>query len=56
MIIVVSKCVECPFMAVVEGERVCNIAVPYQRSVGEDGERPSWCKLRKEQVIVRDFK
>lgn len=42
-------------MAMADGVRVCNIAIPYQRPIGDE-ERPTWCKLRKEQVIVRDFK
>ncbi|GAB1411019.1 hypothetical protein MASR1M90_21730 [Desulfovibrionales bacterium] len=55
MIVVIRKCLECPFMALVDGVKVCNIATPYQRPTGDE-DRPSWCKLRKEQIIVRDFK
>ncbi len=56
MIFVVTKCADCPFMAVVNGERTCNIATPRQRPITEDEDRPFWCKMRKEQIIVRDFK
>jgi len=56
MIFIVTKCADCPFMAVVNGERTCNIATPRQRPITEDEDRPFWCKMRKEQIIVRDFK
>lgn len=56
MIFVVTKCADCPFLSMVNGQRVCNIAIPYQRPISEDEVRPSWCKMRKEQIIVRDFK
>lgn len=53
---VVTACEECPFMSVLEGRRACNVATPSQRPIPEEDERPFWCKLRKEQIIVRDFK
>jgi hypothetical protein len=56
MIFVVTKCADCPFMSTVDGHRACNIAIPHQRPIADDEERPSWCKMRKEQIIVRDFK
>jgi len=56
MIFVVTKCADCPFLSMVDGHRACNIAIPHHRPIPDDEERPSWCKMRKEQIIVRDFK
>lgn len=56
MIFVVTKCADCPFLNMVNGHRACNIATPQQRPIPDDEARPSWCKMRKEQIIVRDFK
>jgi len=56
MIFVVTRCDDCPFLALVDGLRACNIATPRLRPLPEDEERPSWCKMRKEQIIVRDFR
>ena len=53
---VVTACGECPFLSIVEGRRVCNIGPPSQRPIAEEDDRPSWCRMRKEQIIVRDFK
>lgn len=56
MIFVVTKCVECPFLSMANSQRVCNVATPRHRPITGDEDRPSWCKMRKEQIIVRDFK
>lgn len=56
MIIIATRCVDCPFMSVVNEEQTCNIAVPRNRPITGDEDRPTWCKMRKEQVIVRDYK
>lgn len=54
--LVATKCEECPFLSTVDGQRGCNVAIPRQRPIADDEERPFWCKMRKEQIIVRDFK
>jgi hypothetical protein len=47
---------ECPFWRQDGNERMCVIATPPMRPIlTEETDRPSWCKLRKEQIIVRDF-
>jgi hypothetical protein len=56
MIFVVTKCVDCPFLSMINNERTCNIATPCHRPIPIEDARPSWCKMRKEQIIVRDFK
>jgi len=56
MIFVVTKCDECPFMSMVDGLRACNVAIPRYRPIPPEDVRPTWCKMRKEQIIVRDFK
>ena len=53
---VVTACNECPFLSLVEGRRVCNVGPPSQRPIPDEDDRPSWCRMRKEQIIVRDFK
>lgn len=53
---VVAACNDCPFLSLVEGRRVCNIGPPSQRPIAEEDDRPSWCRMYKEQIIVRDFK
>lgn len=56
MILVVTKCMECPFWRQDGNERMCVIATPPMRPIlTEETDRPSWCKLRKEQIIVRNF-
>lgn len=35
---------------------MCVIATPPMRPIVEETDRPSWCKLYKEQIIVRDFR
>jgi hypothetical protein len=52
----VTACDECPFLGVFEGERVCNVGPPPRRPLPGDEDRPFWCRMRKEQIIVRDFK
>ena len=56
MIIIATACGQCPFLSLEEDRRVCNISLPKHRPVDDESGRPSWCRLRKEQVIVRDFK
>ncbi|MBE1424422.1 hypothetical protein H4684_001052 [Desulfomicrobium macestii] len=56
MIFVVTKCANCPLLSYVEGQRVCNVGPPSQRPIPEADERPTWCRMRKEQIIIRDFK
>lgn len=56
MIIIATVCKECPFSSIEKGKRVCNISLPKHRAVETEDDRPFWCRLRKEQVIVRDFK
>lgn len=53
---VVSTCAECPFLSRIDGCRACNAAIPRYRPMRDEEERPFWCKMRKEQIIVRDFK
>jgi hypothetical protein len=53
---VVSRCDECPFLSTVEGRRVCNVGPPAHRPIPDEDDRPFWCRMRKEQIIVRDFK
>jgi hypothetical protein len=55
MILVVTKCMQCPFMRRENNEKCCIIATPPMRPILSDEERPPWCTLRKEQIIVRDF-
>lgn len=56
MIFIVTRCDDCPFMRMVDNERTCYIATPRHRPIPAEDDRPTWCKMRKEQVIVRDFK
>jgi hypothetical protein len=56
MIFVVTKCADCPLMSMEEGRRACNVGPPSGRPIPEEDERPSWCRMRKEQIIIRDFK
>jgi len=50
--IAVDDCEQCPFFFKNEKCR-CNIANPKGRPIMTDGERPVWCVLRKEVVVVR---
>jgi len=54
--IVVERCNQCPFLSFVNGRRACNVATPCRRPIFDEDERPTWCKMLKEQIIVRDFK
>jgi len=56
MIFVVTKCDDCPLLSIVDGQRACNIGPPSHRPIPQEEVRPSWCRMRKEQIIVRDFK
>ncbi|MDY0275887.1 MAG: hypothetical protein RBR42_10720 [Desulfomicrobium sp.] len=56
MIFVITQCTDCPFLHLVDGQKTCNVALPKGRPITPDVDRPVWCKLRKEQIIVRDFK
>lgn len=50
--IAVDECEECPFFY--QNERLrCNIANPKGRPMLDDGERPVWCVLRKEVILIR---
>ncbi|THB65819.1 MAG: hypothetical protein D6E12_11830 [Desulfovibrio sp.] len=60
MIIVTRKCDDCPFCQPVcppEEVRRCAISNPPRRPIHEveGDERPSFCPLRREQIIVREF-
>ncbi|SHN70289.1 hypothetical protein [Desulfovibrio litoralis] len=56
MIIVVSGCNRCPFLN--EGETPeCNVSTPPKRPLFAETlavERPSWCPLKKEKIIVQE--
>ncbi len=58
MIYVVTRhCTECPFLTESEGVKICNASMPPKRPVGKEpakAERPSWCVLRREKVIVSE--
>lgn len=54
MIYVIGKCDECPFCVVHEEYKTCNVATPKFRKMELAVERPMWCALRREQVIVRE--
>jgi len=56
MIIIVKRCANCPFCQTVEGKPHCKASVVELRPISEeDEERPSWCPLRREQLIIREF-
>ncbi len=57
MIIVVTNCKECPFVFQGEQYPECNVSTPKRRPLDPDTydrSRPSFCPLRREQVIVRE--
>ena len=54
MIFVIKRCDQCPFANKEEGPMACSVATPKNRPLHEYPERPTWCKLRKEQIIVRE--
>ena len=55
MIIVVRKCKDCPFLLELPDVNRCNASNPPRRPLHDLEERPSFCPLRREQVIVREF-
>ena len=64
MIVVVKNCDVCPFALPQPGQeceggpqvcQTCALSTPKFRSLFEFPKRPEWCKLRREQVIVREF-
>ena len=55
MILIARKCRDCPFLLELPDSLRCNISSPPRRQVADDPERPSFCPLRREQVIVREF-
>jgi hypothetical protein len=56
MIIVVKKCKNCPFLTFRDEKQRCSASNPTGRPVAPDEvDRPSFCPLRREQVIVREF-
>ena len=48
----VAECENCPFYYE-DGKRRCNVANPKGRPILSEGERPVWCALRKEVIVVR---
>lgn len=55
MIVVVKRCKDCPFLTQVEDNVWCNASTPKGRPVDPEAQRPSFCPLRREQVIIREF-
>jgi len=56
MIFIVKKCAECPFFAPKDAiSGTCSVSTPHHRPLALGDERPSFCLLRREQVIVREF-
>jgi len=53
MILVIRTCSECPMMRTDNGANVCAVATPKNRPIPGDTDRPSWCPLRREKVIVQ---
>lgn len=57
MILVIRKCSDCPLRRTEEKVTVCALAAPGNRPIPKDTEdRPRWCPLRNEQIIIREFK
>lgn len=54
MILIVKNCKTCPFLTEVGDNIWCNVSTPKGRPVDPTEERPSFCPLRREQVIVRE--
>ncbi|WP_456325946.1 hypothetical protein [Desulfonauticus submarinus] len=55
MVIVVKDCNKCPFCTKLDdNKKLCNITFPPYREI-KGNNLPSWCPLKKEQVIVRNF-
>ncbi|MGE4297748.1 MAG: hypothetical protein AB7E47_06935 [Desulfovibrionaceae bacterium] len=57
MIVVVKLCKECPFCRRADAGLgpQCAVSNPPDRPIPEGDQRPQWCRLGKEQVIVREF-
>lgn len=53
MILVVHNCSDCPFCTSGEPSK-CSVSTPKHRPLDEKLQRPTWCPLRREQVIVRE--
>lgn len=53
MIVVVRNCSDCPFCSKGDPAR-CSVSTPKHRPLDIKLDRPSWCPLRREQVIVRE--
>jgi hypothetical protein len=54
MIIVAKVCAECPFCQKKEDIWECKVSTPKERPVADLPERPSFCPLRREKVIVQE--
>ncbi|MFI3271538.1 MAG: hypothetical protein R3Y11_05460 [Pseudomonadota bacterium] len=54
MIRVVRECSECPFCTVDIVPAKCSVSTPKFRPLDVTLQRPTWCPLRREQVIVRE--
>lgn len=55
MIVIVRKCQECPCLTQTDDNAWCNASTPKGRPVDPKAERPSFCPLRREQIIIREF-
>lgn len=53
MILVIRACTECPMMRTGDNAPVCAVATPKNRPIPSGADRPSWCPLRREKVIVQ---
>lgn len=54
MILVVRNCKDCPFCVDRDGRMFCNVSTPKKREILLEDERPNFCKLRRESVIVKE--
>ena len=55
MIIAVKRCRECPFLTNWDDKQRCNVSNPKGRPLAlEEFDRPSFCPLRREKVIVQE--
>jgi len=55
MIVIVRKCKDCPCLTQVDANVWCNASTPKGRPVDPEADRPSFCPLRREQIIIREF-
>ena len=53
MIIAVKDCKSCPFMQLAD-PALCKVSTPKNRPLDPALDRPTWCPLRREQMIVRE--